>query len=114
MPYLSIQTNQSLDDTTRSSLMQQASALVAQLLGKPESYVMVAIAPSTPMLFAGSSEPLAFLELKSIGLPESSTTELSAALCQLMTDTLAVEPGRVYIEFANAQRHLWGWNGKTF
>jgi phenylpyruvate tautomerase PptA (4-oxalocrotonate tautomerase family) len=114
MPYLTIRTNQAVDDAAQQALLQQASAKVAQLLGKPESYVMVSIEAARPMLFAGSAEPLAYLELKSIGLPDSATTELSAGLCQLIGDTLSIEQSRIYIEFANAERHMWGWNGATF
>ena len=114
MPYLTIRTNQPLDADKQQALLQQSSAAVAQLLGKPESYVMVSIDADQPMLFAGSAEPLAYLELKSIGLPASATAELSAGLSQVVGDALAVAPNRIYIEFADAERHMWGWNGATF
>ena len=66
------------------------------------------------MLFAGSNEPLAYLELKSIGLPADKTTQFSATLCDLISTTLSIQSDRIYIEFSDAPRHLWGWNGKTF
>ena len=65
------------------------------------------------MLFGGDNAPLAYLELKSIGLLESQTNELSAMLCQLMHD-YAIPVDRVYIEFMDAPRKMWGWNGSTF
>lgn len=74
---------------------------------------MVALAPPVPMLFAGSNEPTAYLELKSIGLPEPRTAELSKTLCHLMTE-LNISQNRVYIEFTDAPRAMWGWDGKTF
>jgi len=114
MPYLMIQTNQTVDAATGKSLLARASSLVATELGKPESYVMLALEDETPMLFAGDNAPLAYLELKSIGLPESKTAPLSAALCSLMEETLGISKDRVYIEFANAERSMWGWNGGTF
>jgi phenylpyruvate tautomerase PptA (4-oxalocrotonate tautomerase family) len=114
MPYLKIQTNQSLSPAERQTLLQKASAEVAEQLGKSENYVMVAIEADQDMLFAGSSEPLAYLELKSIGLPEETTAQLSASLCQLLSTELGIEQNRIYIEFANAARHLWGWDGATF
>ena len=113
MPYLKIQTNQQLDPEQSQALISKASKLVASELGKSENYVMVSLTPPVPMLFAGSSEPTAYLELKSIGLPESRTADLSKALCNLMAD-LNIEPNRVYIEFADAPRTMWGWDGKTF
>jgi len=114
MPYLKIQTNQTLDADKSQDLLSQASTLVARELGKPESYVMVAIEAPTPMLFAGTDAPLAYLELKSIGLPESKTTALSQALCSMMEEAAGISKERVYIEFADAARAMWGWNGRTF
>ncbi len=114
MPYLSIQTNTDITVETRDTLLQQASQLVAQQLGKPESYVMVAIQPNSSMLFAGSDAPLAYLELKSIGLPEAKTADISASLCDLMQTHLGISRERIYIEFADAPRKMWGWNGGTF
>ena len=114
MPLLQIQTNQSLDDNQQASLLKKSSAEVARLLGKPEQYVMVNIQHNPAMLFGGSNEPLAYLELKSIGLPESKTTELSAALADLLSEELGLSANRIYIEFADAPRSMWGWNGGTF
>jgi len=114
MPLLKIQTNQVLDEHQQSELLSEASQLVAQELGKPESYVMVAIEPPVPMSFAGNADPTAYLELKSIGLPESKTKDLSHALCSLMKAKTGIDKERIYIEFADAARAMWGWNGRTF
>ena len=114
MPYLKIQTNQAISAEQAQSLLSKASQLVAEQLGKPEKYVMVAMTPPVPMLFAGSDAPTAYLELKSIGLPNSLTRDLSQALCSLIDNELAISKERVYIEFADAARAMWGWNGSTF
>lgn len=114
MPYLHIQTNRPIPEGTHQDLLHKASRLVAEQLGKPERYVMVALAPPVPMLFAGDDEPAAYLELKSIGLPRDHTPALSAALCDLLEESLAISPGRVYIEFSDAPRTMWGWDGGTF
>ena len=114
MPLLQILTNQSLDSAQQSELLRDASRRVAGLLGKPERYVMVAYEHNPHMLFAGTDAPLAYLELKSIGLPGTKTAELSKALCELMNSQLGVTADRVYIEFADAPRTLWGWDGGTF
>lgn len=114
MPYLKIQTNQGIDSTTEQTMLHEASSLVAAELGKPESYVMVNLEPPRPMLFAGTDEPTAYLELKSIGLAESRINALSAALCMLINEKMNVPADRIYIEFADAPRNMWGWNGSTF
>jgi hypothetical protein len=66
------------------------------------------------MRFAGSNDPLAYLELKSIGLPTDRTTEFSQTLCDTLSQQLQIPTDRIYIEFSDAERHLWGWNGATF
>lgn len=114
MPYLLIKTNVTPAAGAGQRLLQQASRQVARALGKPEDYVMVALEHSCPMLFAGSDAPLAYLELKSIGLPKAGTAELSALLAHLLHEGLGIAADRVYIEFADAAGPLWGWNGATF
>lgn len=114
MPYVKIQTNVDIPADKQQSLLAGISQLTAAKLDKPESYVMVALDPTTPMLFAGSSDPLCYLEVKSIGLPESKTAELSAVLADIIGDKLGIAKDRVYIEFVDAPRAMWGWNGGTF
>jgi phenylpyruvate tautomerase len=114
MPLLKIQTNAVLDADAGKALLAEASRAVAALLGKPERYVMVSLETAATMAFGGDTSPLAYLEMKSIGLPQERTDALSTALCELMNTALGVSADRVYIEFADAQGHLWGWNGGTF
>ena len=95
-------------------LIESLQADMAEMLGKPESYVMVSLDVNPHMLFAGQDAPLAYLELKSIGLPGDRTRAFSDTLCGLITAHLGVAPDRTYIEFSDAARHLWGWNSGTF
>jgi phenylpyruvate tautomerase PptA (4-oxalocrotonate tautomerase family) len=114
MPMLKIQTNQAVAAEHRQSLVSKASQTVATLLGKPERYVMVSLEYNPDMLFGGSDAPLAYLELKSIGLPESKTPQFSSGLATLLHEELGLAADRVYIEFADAPRAMWGWDGGTF
>ncbi|NOX42527.1 MAG: hypothetical protein GXP19_02155 [Gammaproteobacteria bacterium] len=114
MPYLKIQTNVSIDIDQKNMLLSKASQLVAEILSKPEKYVIAVIENNPSMLFDGKNDPLAYLELKSIGLPETKTSSFSQALCDLIYQELNINKDRIYIEFSNADRHMWGWNGATF
>jgi len=87
---------------------------VAEGLKKPESYVMVSVHHNPDMLFAGNKDPLAFCELKSLGLDQSQTAELSQRLCSCLHTLYAIEPSRIYIEFSAPARSMWGWDSKTF
>lgn len=113
MPCLRVQTNLTLAPAEARALLAQLSAAVAQALNKSERYVMVALEPGAPMLFAGSDAPLAYLELKSIGLP-ARMDDLSQMLCRAVGERLGIPEDRIYIEFADAPPHMWGWNGGTF
>ena len=114
MPFLRIQTNTELSPSRAKALAAKASALVAHQLGKPERYVMTAVEHNPAMQFAGTDAPLAYLELKSIGLEETATAEASRVLCQLVATETGVDPERIYIEFSAAPRKMWGWNSGTF
>jgi phenylpyruvate tautomerase PptA (4-oxalocrotonate tautomerase family) len=114
MPYLKIQTNLPLTKKAERAILRNASSLVATELGKPESFVMIALEPDTTMLFAGSDEPVAFLELKSIGLPAGKTKRLSQALCELIEGHLGIARDRVYVKFIDVRRGMWGWKGDVF
>lgn len=114
MPYLKIQSNRPVAETDSAALLKQASRIVATELGKPENYVMVALEPPVPMVFAGTDAPCLFMELKSIGLSDAQTPKLSNALCTLVSNQLGIPADRIYIEFADAPRKMWGWNNATF
>ena len=112
MPLLEISTNTQIDSP--QNIAELASKLTAEMLGKPESYVMVRIHPEQTLIFAGNNEPAAHVKLKSLGLPENHTAEFSDNICSFISSTLGIDSARIYIEFANPERHMWGWDGRTF
>jgi phenylpyruvate tautomerase PptA (4-oxalocrotonate tautomerase family) len=113
MPTLILKTNTPRPDDVEG-LLREASATVAEALGKPERYVMVLLEADRAMCFAADTAPCAYLELKSIGLAPEQTRALSATLCAFVEDRLGVPKERVYIEFADLARDMFGWNGSTF
>jgi phenylpyruvate tautomerase PptA (4-oxalocrotonate tautomerase family) len=114
MPYFSIETNQPIDREARQQLLKKTSTFIADLLGKSESYVMISIQPDAPLIFGGSDEPAAFVRLKSIGLPTDRCPELSEKICHHIQEELGVPQDRVFIDFKDLEKSMFGWNGKTF
>ena len=112
MPLLEITCNTRIDD--KAALAQNASRVVAGMLGKPESYVMIKIEDNACLIFGGNEEPAAHLKLKSLGMDESNTTDYSTHLCGFVQNILDIPPSRTYIEFCNPERHMWGWDSRTF
>jgi phenylpyruvate tautomerase len=114
MPYLKISTNLPVSNEQTTQVLSQFSQLLAKETGKPERYVMVELAGGKAMQFAGSTDPLAYLECKSIGLSTGQAQALAKSLCQLLGNILKLPPDRIYIEFSNCPAEFWGWNGSTF
>jgi phenylpyruvate tautomerase PptA (4-oxalocrotonate tautomerase family) len=112
MPLLEITTNTAIDNI--QGVASQASKLTAEMLAKPESYVMVKIHPEQTLIFAGNNEPAAHIKLKSLGLAEDNTTDFSKKICSFINSQLDIKSARIYIEFSNPARHMWGWDEKTF
>jgi len=114
MPFLKLSTNVDISEQQTRQLLVELSQLVAHQTGKPKRYVMVELQGGQAMFFAGNSEPLAYLECKSIGLNATQVQALAAALSEALTSALPLSADRIYIEFSNCPAEFWGWNGSTF
>lgn len=116
MPLIKVQSSVSAPKSeTVKSLLKSLSAKLAQHLGKSESYVMTAFEPEVSMSFAGTFEPVCYVEIKSIGnMSPEQTKAMSQDFCQQVEENLGVPKDRVYVGFADVQRSMWGWNGSTF
>ena len=116
MPFIKVQSSIATPEKTAvENLLKNLSSKLAQHLGKPESYVMTAFEADIPMTFAGTTEPVCYMEIKSIGTMSSSQTKaMSQDFCQQISEKLNIPTKRIYIEFADAKGHMWGWNESTF
>ena len=114
MPLIKLRTNISIKNDKAPQLTSDLSQLLASETGKPERYVMVEIDGDRTMLFGGSSEPLAYVECKSIGLSSAQAKALSQSISEILNAQLQISADRIYIEFSNCPAEFWGWNGSTF
>ena len=111
MPLINLRTNIS-EVLHPSGLLKKLSESLASATGKPESYVMTLLDSGVPMTFAGSNEPCAYVEIKSIGA--LTPPEMSDQFCELIKASLGISKDRIYIEFNDVSASDWGWNGRTF
>ena len=114
MPLIELKTNVELDDVMAEDVGRALSALVAELTGKPEEYVLTMVEPGMTLLFGGTAAPAARVTLSSIGLPDDKTPDYSANICSFLESAMDIPGERIYISFENLERHLTGWNSKTF
>ena len=111
MPLINVRT--SLQEVADSAtLLKELSAALAQQTGKPEAYVMTLLETAVPMTFAGSSEPCAYVEIKSIGALKPQA--MTSAFCELIESRTGIGANRIYVAFEDVNASSWGWNGNTF
>ena len=111
MPLIKVKTNIAAVQVP-DILLKKLSAALATATGKPESYVMTLLDSGVPMTFAGSEEPCAYVEIKSIG--SLTPPAMSDQFCELIKSSLGIPKDRIYIGFDDVNASDWGWNGRTF
>jgi len=111
MPTFTLTTNVQVPD----DFIKPTTALIAKLLGKPESFICVIINDGVKMSFGGKTEPCAVASLSSIGAvgPDKNNDHTKAITTHLVNH-LNIPQDRMYVMFADLQRTDVGWNGKTF
>ncbi|XP_058729006.1 uncharacterized protein LOC131601249 isoform X2 [Vicia villosa] len=115
MPCLNLSTNVNLDGIDTSSILSEATSTVANIIGKPESYVMIVLKGSVPISFGGNEQPAAYGELVSIGgLNPDVNKKLSAAIAAILETKLSVPKSRFFLKFYDTKGSNFGWNGSTF
>lgn len=116
MPLIKVQSSVSAPEKSEvDTLLKSLSASLSKHLGKPESYVMTAFEPDVLMTFAGTTAPVCYIEIKSVGaMNPTQTKSMSEDFCGKISQALGVPTNRIYIEFADAKGSMWGWNGSTF
>lgn len=107
--------SESANEKTKNKTAKELSAIVSEILGKPESFVCSLIVEASPLTFDGEIVDGAFIELKSIGgLTPEVNKQLSEKICKCLSKNFALDNSKIYINFFNVQRSDWGWKGSTF
>jgi len=110
VPLLNISTNTKIKN--EQILLAKSSDFISSLTGKPINFIMVKLTHSLSMNFAGTDEPCAFIEIKSIGSLVPS--KMSKPICEFFSNELGIPTERIYISFQDVDSKNWAWNSKTF
>src|SRR5690348_17561208 len=114
MPLLKLETTAPLLEEKGKPLLAALSKAVADAIGKPEQYVMVAASQSR-MLMSGKAGEAAFVDIRSIGgLNGETNRKLSQQICKLLKDSLGIAPDRVYLNFTDVDAWELGLERKHF
>ena len=115
MPYIKLETTQTIAPDAKRGLCQQLSQLCAEIIGKPEQYVQALVADGVAMVHGGAPGPAAFVDVRSIGgLSAKVCQGLAQKVCALLTSTIGVPGARVYLNFTDVNAAKWGHDGGTF
>ena len=115
MPLVRVQTSVPVAPQRRAPLLAQLSRAAAEVLGKPEDYVMVVLEPEVPMLMAREPAPAAFVEVRAVGrISADQARRASAKWSEILEQALGVPAARVYSTYAGLDGAMWGQGGDTF
>lgn len=114
MPAIHIKTSAPLVGSTSIELLQKVSKMAADVIGKPEQYVMASL-QSAEMMMSGQNAAAAWIEVRSIGgLSSEVNKRMTQKFCALLKQGLGIAPERVYINYVDIKTENWGWNNDTF
>ena len=116
MPLIIVHCSTELKKDTLHSLSSSLTELTAQVLDKSVDFVMTVFQKTELQSFGlDTDSPSLFIEVKNVGaLSAETTSALSSKISALCSELINVQSSRIYIDFQESPRHLWGWNGKTF
>ena len=116
MPTFILHTNLSDSDLVpQEDLHQEIRKIISKSIGKSEDFVLTLLQSNVKMQFGKKDGASAYCEVKNVGtLSPDITNQITNSLTETLSLNLKISPDRIYIEFQESARHLWGWNGKTF
>ena len=80
MPVLKIETNQPLSPEQTAALMGKSTDMLCSVLGKDKTYMMVYVDAGCSMMFNGSTEPFAFVQLRQFAFEENQAAGIIAGI----------------------------------
>ncbi|KAI9154561.1 hypothetical protein LWI28_028103 [Acer negundo] len=99
MPCLYISTNVNLDAVDIDPVFSDATKAVADIIGKPEHFVMVVLKGSVPISFNGNKEPAAYAEIVSMGgINREVKRKLIATIGSVLQAKLSIPKTRFFLK----------------
>ncbi|KAG7402274.1 hypothetical protein PHYBOEH_003533 [Phytophthora boehmeriae] len=112
MPNVSVTSNVAVGGVDQAAALAAISKAVATALGKSEQVVMVQLKLDTPMLFQGSDEPCAMIQLRSIGKVDAEHNPTTASvLTTAVSQVLNVPVDRIFMNIDDVHRGNWAKGG---
>ena len=113
MPILTLDTNQSITPEHSAELLHKATDLLANMLAKPKSSIMVLINPDAHLMIDDSTEPTAYIQLKLFAFPQEQAAVFVKTITEFVQAELGVAPDRQYHRLIDMQPSMFGLHGST-
>ncbi len=114
MPLMTIRSAAKVDEAAVSAMLSACSVKLAELLAQPEAYVMTLFDRPASMTMAGTADPCCLVEIRSVvELTGDQTRAMAQAFCPVLAEHLGVAPNRIFLNFTDFRRAMWGFNGAT-
>ncbi|CAN0063894.1 unnamed protein product [Heterosigma akashiwo] len=105
-----------LTSEKKVELASAISGVLASVIGKPESYCAVNVECSDGLVFGGSADPAAIVNVESIGF--GSRDAIKGEVCEQISSAISsaagVDEGRIYVNFSSFSHDSWGMGGNMF
>lgn len=115
MPCIQIKTSVKVNEETANIIKTELGKAITCLPEKTEEWLMISLDDECRMWFRGETgKPIAMVEVKVFGnhIDSAASEKMTAQVCQLLEDTLNVNPKDLYIRYLASPD--WGWNGSNF
>lgn len=110
MPFINVKTTAELDSAKKAVLNEELCRITKESLGKGENWVMTGYEGNVSLAFQGSTDDIAYVEVKAFGTPSAAGADkMTAGVCQLMERELGIPASRTYVSYWGTNQ--WGWNG---
>lgn len=110
MPFMFIKTNQPISDEQEIALKTTLGKAIALVPNKSEAVLMIEMQADARLWLRGEQPPMAFVKVSLYANPRhTGYPELTQAITQILSQTLAIAPENVYVQFDDIQ--AWGVNG---
>ena len=112
MPVFRIETNQTLSQDQTAALMEKSTDMLCSVLEKPKTFMMVYVDTGCSMMFNGTADPFAFVQLRQFAFSEEQAPRIIKEISAFIENELVVKPERQYIQLMEMKNTFFGWDGK--
>ncbi|TMW65367.1 hypothetical protein Poli38472_008009 [Pythium oligandrum] len=113
MPYIKVSVNLPRASYNAENVLKAFSKSLSDALDRPEEFVMVQLEFDQDLILSGSTEPCAFINVRSIGkIDTERNPKTYAALSATVLEQFKIPANRIFFNLDDINANNWGLDGK--